>query len=634
MKIRDKLWKTQRLSGRKEDFEAYKKVRNECKQRNRNARVAYYNEILETSKNSSFIWSKVRSLGIGGRTKVNKDPVISVNELSQHYAQVCTVKFPSDVNTCVNKYQSKDFFPSRTEDFHFKYIVPDDIVRTMHSIKSNAKGVDSISITFLNYCLPVIVNVIEHIFNFCLQNGIFPSLWKKANVLPIPKTSQPTECKDYRPVSLLCTLSKALEKLVYGQVVEYVNSIDAIPNLQSGFRKGHSTITALLKVTDDIKKAMDSGKITILALLDLSKAFDCVHHQLLLTKLRCLGFSKSVVKWFQSYLEDRFLRVFVNDDLKSDWARTATSVPQGSTLGPLLFLLYLFDLPSQLEHCKFHLYADDVQLYVHAPINLLNTALNCVSSDIEKLIKYFRMHNLSLNVGKTQVMKMGTYKLLAGLERGGYDELKILNCNVPYVNEARNLGVLFDCNLNWNTYCNNIVRKVFSMLSQLRRNMPYLPLHVRKCLVQSLIMPHFDYAITLFTGLSDYNVNKLQKAQNAAMRFISYIPRHHQITPLYTKLSILKIEDRRYFRVAYLVWSIFKYQCPVYWYETFIQLFVSKKSTRSCNLTMKIPVHRTTVYNRSFVVEACRIFNDLKLYDLIYLSHASIKNVLLRKIQK
>lgn len=630
MKIRDKLWKKQKASGRPEDFEVYRKFRNECKQKNRNARVAYYNKMFETSKNSSFIWAKVKQLGIGGRINNNTSiPVMSANELVQHYAEVCTVKFENEVSVAIKEYENRDFFPSRKDDFHFKYIVPEQIIKAMSSIKSNAKGIDNIPVIFLSYCLPVTVNVIEHIFNFCLQNSVFPTIWKQANVVPIPKHSQPTECKDYRPVSLLCILSKILEKLVHEQVVEYINMIDAVPKLQSGFRKGHSTVTALLKVTNDIKKAMDDGKITILALLDLSKAFDCVHHQLLLTKLRCLGFSKAVVKWFQSYLTGRMLRVCLNEVFKSDWAEIFTCVPQGSTLGPLLFLLYLFDLPSKIVHCKYHLYADDTQLYVHTPINLYTKALDCISSDIENLTNYFKMHNLSLNVGKTQVLKLGTYKMLAALERVGYPELNILNCSVPYVKEAKNLGVLMDCNLNWDSYCNNMVHNVFKIIAQLRRNISYLPLHVKKLLVQSLVMPQFDYALALLTGLSDQNLMKLQKAQNAAIRFIKYIPKHQHVTPLFKELNILRLNERRDVKVACLVWRIFKYQSPSYLFELFNQLFVSNRSTR-CGYALKLPVHRTTVYNRSFVVEACRIFNYSNMHQLLDLSETAAKNAILK----
>jgi len=143
-------------------------------------------------------------------------------------------------------------------------------------------------------------------------------LWKRANILPIPKSNQPVDCKDFRPVSILCTLGKILEKAVLAQVCSYLNRHSILIECQSGFRKQHSTTTALIAVGDDIKKAIDKGMSTVLVLLDFSKAFDCVHHDLLLTKLRYLGFPRTAVGWFSSYLTERYQRVSLNNGSASD----------------------------------------------------------------------------------------------------------------------------------------------------------------------------------------------------------------------------------------------------------------------------------------------------------------------------
>ena len=151
--------------------------------------------------------------------------------------------------------------------------------------------------------------------------------------------------KTIRPVSILCVLGKVLEKLVHSQVSEFLSENGLFAENQSGFRKGYSTFTALIRVVDDIREAIDKRLLTLLVLLDLSKAFDCVHHGLLCAKMKQLGFSDSVINWFSSYLTDRCQRVFMSHDQKSRWASIITGVPQGSVLGQLLFLIYLFDLP-------------------------------------------------------------------------------------------------------------------------------------------------------------------------------------------------------------------------------------------------------------------------------------------------
>jgi len=455
-------------------------------------------------------------------------------------------------------------------------------------------------------------------------------LWKLANVIPVPKVTQPVECKDYRPVSILCVLAKAFEKIVYEQVNSYVESNKFLSMFQSGFRKGCSTISALLKVTDDIKKAMDNRSVTILALLDLSKAFDCVHHELLILKLRLLGFSNSACSWFESYLLKRHIRVFVNELNMSDWAHIITGVPQGSVLGPLLFLIYLFDLPSVIKNCSFHFYADDVQLYISCKPDEFGNAVTSVAGDVTALVDYFESHNLSLNVDKTQTLIIGTYKNIAALERTDVPPLIVCDKTVPYVKEAKNLGVVFDCHLKWEKHCKLIVKKTFSILAQLRRNMPYLPMHIRALLVKSLIFPHFDYALTLFTGLSKGMLCHLQRAQNAAVRFISYVPKHHHITPLYRSLNIFKIDERQHLKIAVLMWKIMKFHSPLYLYDIFQPLVVTNSNnTRFCSKVLKIPTHHTHLYNTSFTVEACRLYNRLRIYDMLDNSILTFKRVVI-----
>lgn len=633
-KKRDKLWTKYRLSGSPEDLENHRQCRNKLKQKMRNAKVKYFNDLFASTDNPKFIWSQVNSLGIGNQRKESV-PVMPVDELVTHYANVSSLKFPTQVDESISRYclSNSNSNNKEREEFHFKYVLPHDIAAATASIKSKAKGVDQVPISFINLCLPIILPVIEHIFNYSLQNGVFPDQWKMSNILPIPKVKEPNECKDYRPVSILCVLAKVLEKIVHKQVVEYMDKFNIISKFQSGFRKGHSTMSALLKVTDDIRKAMDNSSLTILALLDLSKAFDCVHHELLLTKLRCNGFSNSTVKWFRSYLSDRFIRVFVNDCIFSNWARVTTGVPQGSVLGPLLFILYLFDLPKVLKYCSFHLYADDVQLYLHFPVHLVSDAVQRLIADILDLIKYFNGHNLILNVDKTQIMFIGYCKLLESLNKYTAPPIKIQDQIVVPVKHAKNLGVLFDSTLSWNQQCRTLSSMVFGILAQLRRNMPFIPTHIRKQLVQSLVLSRMDYALPLLTDLSDVNLTILQRVQNAALRFITYIPKHHHITPLYNSLGILKMSDRITLKVAIMVWKIMKFKSPQYLYEIFQPLILSStRNTRFSGKTLCPPTHRTTKFNKSFVVCACRIYNQFQLYDKLHLSYSTVCRIIHSKV--
>lgn len=621
-KKRDKLWKKFKISGSPEVFENYRQFRNKLKQKMRNAKVKYFNDLFNTSDSPKFIWSHIKSLGIGNQRKESV-PVVPVDNLVNHYADVSSVKFPDLVEDSIAKYSHPN--SNGREEFHFKYVFPNDIIDAISSVKSKAKGVDQVPVSFLNLCLPILLPILVHLLNYSLQNGVFPDQWKRANILPIPKLKIPMVCKDYRPVSILCVLAKVLEKIVHKQVVEYVDKYNILSIYQSGFRKGHSTITALLKVTDDIRKAMDKSNLTILALLDLSKAFDCVHHELLLNKLRFNGFSTSTIKWFKSYLCDRFIRVFVNDNIFSDWVRVTTGVPQGSVLGPLLFILYLFDLSSVLTYCSFHLYADDVQLYIHFPLHMVATAVQRLIMDILDLIKYFNSHNLNLNVEKTQAMFIGYCKTLESLSTFQVPPIEIQDKTIVPVKEAKNLGVIFDSTLSWSQQCKAISSNVFGIIAQLRRNMSFIPTHIRKQLIQSLVLSRVDYALPLLTDLSDANLTVLQRVQNAAVRFITYIPRHHHITPLYNSLGIIKIRERITLKTAIMVWNIMKFQSPRYLYDIFHPLSITnKRNTRLYGKALSYPSHRTTKYNKSFVMSACRVYNEFQLFDKLHLSSYTV----------
>ncbi|XP_034240159.1 uncharacterized protein LOC117644657 [Thrips palmi] len=260
------------------------------------------------------IWASIRQLGIGKKkqAKVSDFPV-SANELNDHYLNVSKVDHP-ELGTATEQLYNCDNGDSDPDNvFHFKFVPALDIYKIVSGFKSNAVGVDGVSLRFVKLFLDEIVFVLEHIINFCLQSSVFPSLWKCANVLPLPKVSNPTKCSDFRPVSILCLFAKILEKIVHDQIYDYVSDLNIMNPLQSGYRKGHSTVTALLKVADDIRQSIDHRKLTLLVLLDFSKAFDRVNHKLLLIKLRKLGFSMKLPGFLKGNLQGfkgKFLGIY------------------------------------------------------------------------------------------------------------------------------------------------------------------------------------------------------------------------------------------------------------------------------------------------------------------------------------
>lgn len=603
-KSRDKFLKSKAT----QDFGVYKSLRNKTKQEIRNAKIRYYHEIFKDNQSPNKMWANIRSLGIGkAKLNVNDFPV-TPNDLNNHYLNVSKIENQSLAEETELMYSSDYDF---NKAFHFKFVTALEIKNIIVGIKSNAVGVDGVSIKFLKLILDVVMYVLEHIFNYCLQSSVFPSVWKCANVLPLPKVSNPTKCADFRPVSILCILSKALEKVVHDQLYEYAMQNNLFNPHQSGFRKGHSTVTALLKIADDIRKAIDERKLTLLVLLDFSKAFDRVNHNLLLVKLKKLGCSISVVNWFKQYLSNRKQRVMSGDDFVSDWNFVETGVPQGSVLGPLLFVLYLFDISSVLVHTKCHLYADDTQIYTNFHIDNVSDAVKLVNDDLCNLVTYVSSHNLYLNVAKTQPIIIGSGQYINRLKVTDVPQIVINDISVPYCEEVTNLGVIFDSTLSWRQHSTNVIRKVFSSLAQARRSFDCLPTSVRIRIVQCLILPQIDYGSLLFTDMSKTLLSKLQKAENACIRFCTNASRFEHITPYYVKLGLLKLVDRRVVFNASLVWKVIKKNQPEYLREMF------KFSARHCD-RLVIPQHRTSKYSDSFCVTSCRIYNDYHIHNYLH----------------
>jgi len=597
-------------------WEVFRSIRNKVKNKLREAKLKYFNCLFCEKKSNKDLWSSLRKLGVGQQiNNSTADFVTTADELNQHYLNVGRVSSESVIDETIKQYVCSTL---PYDKFHFKYVNQSEIVKVIMGISSKAVGADNICIMFLKYCIHSVSPVLEHIINFSLQNSVFPDLWKAANIIPIPKVKQPQSCKDFRPVSILCVLSKAIEKLVHIQISAFLMNQNILHPLQSGFKRGHSTVSALVKVTDDLKKAMDDRLLSILTLLDFSKAFDCVHHRLLIHKLRYIGFSDSVLCWFSSYLSERRQRVEISKTNFSQWEKITFGVPQGSVLGPLLFILYINDLPSVIKYCKFHKYADDVQLYISFEVNDIDNAVAMLNFDIQSIVDYTLKHNLLMNAAKTMPIIIGTRRYLNQLHQPSVPKICVMRTLVDYCESVCNLGLFIDQTLCWDVHTMKVINRVFSTLAQIRRNVGCLPLNIRKLLVQSLIFPNFDYGAVVMVGMSSTLKSKLQRVQNACLRFVYGVRKADHITPYYIKSGWLKLEERRKLQLAILVLNVVKNQSPSYLFNNLVSTSsIHSRTSRQSKLCLQVPHHRTVIFKYSFTVYGAQLWNDLKIYNYL-----------------
>ena len=338
IKERDRLYKRFRRTRGGYDLLVYREARDLAHRTIEEARNNYYHLRLSTLTDPKDIWRELEHLGITGSKKSASLP-FSIDQLNAHFRSV----FYDPATPSVSGFFSTLTSSNNAECFTFKEFQNSDICEAANHFSRQARGPDGIPQRVIQLTLPFLAPIISKIFNQSLREACFPQLWKKSSVIALNKVSIPNSLNDFRSISLLYSLSKAFEWLLYQQISCYLESKLLLNPLQTGFRYGHSTQAALFKLTDYIRLGMNRKYVTLLLLLDFSKAFDC--HVRLLQKLLEHGFSKSTINWLASYLVGRQQAILDNNGNFSSFLELITGVPQGSVLRPLLFAIYVNDLP-------------------------------------------------------------------------------------------------------------------------------------------------------------------------------------------------------------------------------------------------------------------------------------------------
>ena len=370
-------------------------------------------------------------------------------------------------------------------NFKFSLATEEEVFQIINSLKSNAMGIDGISAYMIKLCCPNIVQPITHIINCCLETGYFPELWKVALIHPIPKIDEVNSPEDLRPISILPTLSKVLEKCIYNQIFNFIVKEEILSEDQSGFRKGYSTTTALASVIDDCLIELDKNHASIVTLLDYSKAFDTLDHHLLCTKLEYYGFDQISVSFFKSYLQNRHQQV-VTESGKSKIGLITSGVPQGSVLGPILFTIYTSQLLQIPSVSKKRAFADDTQMQHHFLPNEVDIASNHINNDLQNIANVSSDINLQLNINKCKVICFAPRKFKNVL----FDNIniKFANIKLPVLHTVRNLGLVIDDDFRFKTHISNIIKKSYVALKLLYSNYLLLNFKLRKKLCESLIL--------------------------------------------------------------------------------------------------------------------------------------------------
>ena len=380
---------------------------------------------------------------------------------------------------------------------------------------------------------------LTYIFNLSIRYNHFPDSWKIANLIPIPKEGNPRDVNNYRPISLLPLPGKLLEKIIYRQIIDYLNANNILDVNQSGIRAKHSTGATVAKLTDDICININNNQPTIATFIDLRKAFDTINHSILIKKLPHFGFQDNATKWIENYLYNR-KQLTIANNIKSSLLPVTCGVPQGSTLGPLLFLLYINDIGKAIKHCKYLLYADDTVLYTAT--NDLTLTSQHMEQDLQLVQQWCSDNSLTINSKKTKVMGFSLNKNILFKNIGPF---KLLNQSLEVVDNYKYLGIILDTQLTYKPHIKNIVAKGTHKLIVLSKIRKYLYVRTSLTIFKSMILPHFDYGDIVYAASSNENLNDLQTLQNKCLRLCTRSPLDMNIVNLHTISKVNMLNDRR-----------------------------------------------------------------------------------------
>lgn len=597
---RDMAHKSWRRSMLRSDWDLFRHLHDQAATLAREETQTHHSHLFGPNLGSKELWRNINRLGIKDG-HVSSPAQFESAALNAHFlgsavrpSSLATV----DVAGAVEHTHQHPF-----ADFSFRNATIDEVHRALCHVKSSAVGVDGVPPPFIKMLLPVILPYITHLFNTILTTSKFPNGWKTSRVIPIPKVPAPASENDYRPISIVPFLSKAFEKIAALQMNVFLAHNRLLNSCQSGFRSNRSTSTALLNITDDIRCSLDRKHISLAVFLDFSKAFDNVDHSNLINKLsRNFNFSSSASAMLQSYLGNR--QQFVEQLADISHTMTVTKgVPQGSVLGPLLFCLYINDLPLAIENATCSLYADDVQLLLDSSVPELPLRINHINADLASISAWADTNGLALNPSKSSLMVFARRHF----DMTPYGNVTLNNIPLARKITFKNLGVWFDEDRKWKTHVSKVTSSVSCTVRRLWKIAWLLPEWTRIRLVKSLVMPILSYSITTLGKLPANLMQRLSVAFNSSVRFAFNLRMRSSLHPYIVRLLGLTLPNYFSHLTCCTMYKIITTREPDY-------LFGKLTFGRAVRTQLLIlPRSRLKSYDGDFFIQGVKLWNSLPL---------------------
>lgn len=591
---------------RLEDWYSYKQLRNDYQQKLDEAETKYVSKMssnLATSRNTRSWWNTVKWLiGRGADTsyptiKVDDNFITDNREKASQFNLFFLSHSTIDTSNAVLPEQ-----PSSSVELDKIIATESEVSDLIKSIDtSKATGADGISPKLVHLAGPAIIPSITKLINLSLSHGVVPKSWKEANVIPLYKKGDRSDINNYRPVSILPCLSKILERIVFKHVFNYFRDNNLLTPHQSGFRPGDSTVNQLSYLYHVFAHALDNKKELKIVFCDISKAFDRCWHDGILFKLRSLGIGGDLITWFKNYLTDRYQRVVIRGQ-SSEAGVIKAGVPQGSVLGPLLFLVYINDLPSGIRS-NIKLFADDATIYLE--FKDANQAAEVLNEDLSYIQAWADQWLVKFSPTKTKSMTISFKR------DNTVPPLTLNNVVLDNVEHHKHLGITISKNLSWSLHVRNILDSVSTMGDVLKKLKYQVDRKSLETIYFTFIRPKLEYGCHIWDNCNTKDSNLLEKFQLDIARTVSGARKGTGSNIIYQELGWHSLKSRREASKLKYFSNVVNKDTPPYLYELLPGTVGESRVLRHSNniRTMKC---RTETFNSSFIPTTIRLWNSLE----------------------
>ena len=627
-RVKNKLYKRSLRHPTALNQTEYAKYRNRLTHLLRKQHRNYYESLIQQNKNNlTKTWSIIKSV-INNKKSISKcskfvnnnttisDDLEIANHFNNYFAKIGPNLAKGIPDTTITH---KEFLQdSHDNSIFLRPITDEEIDNIIKSLKNGSPGIDDICAKPTKYVKDLIIHPLRYVCELSLSQGCFPHELKVSKIIPLYKSGDKTLFNNYRPISLLPLFSKVLERLMYDRLYSFLVKYSILYSFQFGFRKAHSTYMALTCMLDKLHNALERGEYAIGIFIDFRKAFDTVDHGILLYKLYHYGVRGAAYDWFCDYLKNRTQLVSYHNT-QSNYADISCGVPQGSILGPLLFLIYINDMAYVSKQLFSVLFADDTNIF--DTNSDLKSLIDNVNIELEKNVTWLNANKLSLNVEKTH------YMLFRNKGRIIENTLKVYmnSQEISEVETTKFLGIIIDNRLNWKHHIDSICNKVSKNIGIILIARRVFNKSTLLSLYYSFIYPYLIYCIHVWGSAYETHLRKLKILQKKVIRIISGVPPRSHTDPLFSDLKILKFNNLYRYYVALFMYKLTLGKLPNIFPMFVLNSHVHEHGTRQAH-HYHLPPCRTNLIKMSLSFQGPQIWNELVLNIDVDCAVSTFKN--------